>query len=745
MSSLLPSELFNDARALPPQERGVFVRGACGDNHKLAEELLRLLDVADEHPELLEEPVHEVPTQLGRFPIIRPLGKGGMGAVYLARDTALDREIAIKTLPPGSGGDLESERLKREAKTLATFRIPNIATIYSFEETDGLQFLTMEYVSGVTLAELLSRDRISVGRSINICYQIALALEEAHKHGIVHRDLKPGNVMIDSNDFVKVLDFGIAKSLGEADNRLATAAISESASSSDSSGLLGTLDYMSPEQSRIQPISPKTDLWGLGCILYECTTGLRAFRRNVQDPTLLLSQPDWSTTPPATPPKLRTLIESCLQSAPDDRPHDATIVRETLESLLEPRQKQWIAVTASALGFLAIAAAAYWGILAPKLATPADPVSAQPLPDAGLEIKYEDGSSSIIRSPSGHPQRFADAMIVDVPHTDDGSSDAVLPDRPDESERLILGWSRELATPSYLYGWNPKSEIQFVIPAMDRFPGFGTAKTGDPNSCQMRIVRVLPLPNESATKRLLVTEYTQYHPSAIRIMNLSGSDNAITQSQDFCFFHYGHINRGLFLTPGIQADRELVWLCGSTSVPRSMRDKSNMVPDNTFFLACMEIDPGTYYFPPTIEPDQDFLNATEGEAKPAEMLFYLVARGFLLEEHGFNWNDTLEYKILSVSRVRSSVEPEYHLLTSNSVVFFYRFAMPDSLVISMDVVGDANRILDARAEVQDVSSVSLIQSFLADSLYTLAYARKNFHVTGPFRDMRDEFGQLAEQ
>lgn len=747
MSTLTPSELFSDAWALPPQERAAFVKSRCGDDHELAEEVLRLLNVAEAHPELLQEPNHEIPTQLGRYPIIRFLGQGGMGAVYLARDTILDREIAIKVLPPGSHGDLESERFEREAKILAAFRNPNIATIYSLEETTESQFLTMEYVSGVTLAELLSQERLTARRSIGICYQIALALEEAHKHGIVHRDLKPGNVMIEDGDAVKVLDFGIAKSLGDVEDSFASVATSESTSSSDSSGLFGTLDYMSPEQSRVLPISPKTDLWGLGCILYECLTGRRAFRRDPQDPTILLSKPDLSTIPLATMPKLRHLIESCLRIEPNSRPPDVTIVREALEKLREPKQKQWIALAASAIAFVALAAALYWGIFAPMLVDHGDPISAQPLPDAGLEVKYEDGSSKIIRASSGHPQKFSDAMVVALPNTEHESSNtadsAVLPD----PERLILGWSqnlKNLATPTYLYGWNAKSELQFTIPAIDCFPGFGTVDTGDPNICQMRFAKVLPLPTESATRRLLLTEYSQYHPSAIRIMNLSRSDNATIHSQEFCLFHDGNINKSLCVTSGIREDRELVWLCGSTNVPKRVRAKTNMVPDNTFFMACMEINPGTYYFPPQIEPDQDFLLAIEGEAKPAEMLFYLVARGFILEEHGFNWNDTLEYKILSVSRVQSSAEPEYHLLTSNSAAFYFRFASPDSLVMSIDVVGDAYRILDARAQDLDVSPASTIRSFLADSLYTLAYARKNLHVVGPFRDMRDEFGQLAQ-
>ncbi|MBU1699744.1 MAG: serine/threonine protein kinase [Candidatus Eisenbacteria bacterium] len=743
MSQLSASEIFNEAKRLPIQHRKELVESKCGDNAKLAEEILRLLSVAEAHPELLEEPHNRIPAQLGRYPIIRPLGRGGMGTVYLARDTILDRDIAVKVLPARIAGDVVSARFKREAKTLATFKNPNIATIYSLEETNGIQFLTMEFVSGETLADLLSKGRLSLSQSLNICLQIARALEEAHKHGIIHRDLKPSNIMVEENKVVKVLDFGIAKSLGDPAKDSEIVNNPKSTSNTDSSGLLGTLDYMSPEQSRVQPISIKTDLWGLGCILYECLSGIRAFRRDPLNPEVILSQPDRSQIPSNTPIRLRKLLENCMELEPENRPSDAAIVCNILEELQKPKQKSWVTAAIGVIAFAAVAISIYWGVLASMRANSGDPISAQPLPDAGLEIKYEDGSTKILRAPSGHPQRLEGAMIVDIPPAEAKTGDTASSDASDDSERLVLGWSHEMATPSYLYGWNSDSKIQFTVPAMDRFPGLGTTNTDDPNYCQMRIIKVIPLPNESAAKRILLTEISQYNPSVFRIINLNHSGNSITQSQEFCFFHLGNINNSLYLTPGIHEDRELAWLCGSTSVPKRLRDKSNMVLDNTFFLACMEVNPGTYYFPPIIEPDQNFLDASEGDVKPADMLFYLVARGFVLEEHGFNWNNTYEYKISSVSRVQSSAEPEYHLLTSNSAVFYSRFVLPDSLVISTEIVGDAYRILDARAKAQGILADSVIQSFLADSLYTLAYAREGLNVTGPFRDMRDEFRQLA--
>ncbi len=251
----------------------------------------------------------------GQYEIIAPLGAGGMGEVYRARDTKLEREVAVKVLPEDFAAGPDSlARFEREAKLLASLNHPNIATIHGFEECDGVSFIVMEMVEGETLAERIARTgRVEVTEALQIGRQIAEALEAAHDKGIVHRDMKPANVLLTDRGGVKVLDFGVAKSAAT------QAEIDETAQATNltmEGALIGTPPYMSPEQIRGEAVNDKVDVWAYGCVLYEMLTGRRAFPAETVSDTLadiLTKEPDWRALPNATPNRVASLLQRTLQ------------------------------------------------------------------------------------------------------------------------------------------------------------------------------------------------------------------------------------------------------------------------------------------------------------------------------------------------------------------------------------------------------------------------------------------------
>jgi len=199
-----------------------------------------------------------------------------MGTVYLAEDPRLKRRVAVKMLPESEAiGEAVLSRFTREARILAALNHPNIATVYSLEESDGLQFITMEYVLGDTLGECIGSRALGPARSYRICRQIAAALGAAHGEGVIHRDLKPSNIMVTKHEQVKVLDFGLAKmTVNRAGPSDSTWTLSPGTSSS---AVLGTIGYMSPEQLRGREVDARADVWAFGCCLYECLSGKMAF------------------------------------------------------------------------------------------------------------------------------------------------------------------------------------------------------------------------------------------------------------------------------------------------------------------------------------------------------------------------------------------------------------------------------------------------------------------------------------
>jgi len=258
----------------------------------------------------------EVGGWLGSYQLLARLGRGGMSEVYRARDTKLGREVAVKLVAEDLAADEGLlERFNREARVLAALNHPSIAAIYSLEEAAGVRFLVLELVEGQTLAHLLDKGPLPLRKALDVCHQIADALEAAHEKDIVHRDLKPSNVMITPDGRVKVLDFGIAKRIQPgplADLKDQSAMTTATAAGS----LVGTIPYMSPEQVRGKPVDKRSDVWAFGCLMYETLAGQNPFAREGLADTvsaILEREPDWSSIPAETPAAAQSLLRRCLK------------------------------------------------------------------------------------------------------------------------------------------------------------------------------------------------------------------------------------------------------------------------------------------------------------------------------------------------------------------------------------------------------------------------------------------------
>ena len=278
-------------------------------------------------------------SKLGSYEILSPLGAGGMGEVYLATDSKLDRKVAIKVLPESMTRDKERvARFEREAKLLASLNHPNIAAIHGFDDSDGTRFLVMEYVEGETLGNHLKKEPMAVEDALDIAKQMAEALEAAHGQGVIHRDLKPPNVMIRPDGAVKVLDFGLAKATAEeSSTSLPANSPTITANYTKPGVVLGTAAYMSPEQARGRPLDKRTDIWSLGIILFECLTGQTLFQGETAGDSMgaiMHKEPDWSRLPPGTPPTIQLLLRRCLTKDRKRRLHDVADARIELENAL---------------------------------------------------------------------------------------------------------------------------------------------------------------------------------------------------------------------------------------------------------------------------------------------------------------------------------------------------------------------------------------------------------------------------
>jgi serine/threonine protein kinase len=321
-------------------------------------------------------------TQLGSYEIVSPLGVGGMGEVYRARDSKLGRLVAIKVLPSDVARDLEKvDRFRREAKVLASLNHPNIASIYGFEDSDK-PGLVMELVEGPTIADQMVMGPLPVEDALAVAKQVCDALEYAHDHGIVHRDVKPANIKVSGEGTVKLLDFGLAKALESAG---ANTNISSSPTfthlGTQVGIILGRAAYMSPEQAKGKVIDRRSDIWAFGCVLFEMLTGKMVFRGETVTDTLaeiVKSEPNWSLLPPNTPKPILALLKRCLRKDPKQRLQAIGEARIVIEELLAgktatdepkttpeaPPQKDTHSLVGWIVGFIAgsvmVAGIAWW-------------------------------------------------------------------------------------------------------------------------------------------------------------------------------------------------------------------------------------------------------------------------------------------------------------------------------------------------------------------------------------------------
>ena len=310
--------------------------------------------------------------RLGAYDVGALLGVGGMGEVYRARDSKLNRDVAIKVLLPAVASDAERlARFRREAQTLAALNHPGIAQIHGLDDGSGGPFLVMELVDGPTLADRIAAGRLPVDEAIAIARQIVDALETAHERGIIHRDLKPANIKVRDDGTVKVLDFGLAKAIEPvaADpNALPNSPTITSPAMTQAGLILGTAAYMSPEQAKGRAVDKRSDIWAFGCVLYEMLTGTRAFDGEDVTETIaavVRGEPDWNALPPDLPSQIRLLLKRCLEKDRRARIGDVSVARflmtETIDSGRAPAGAEVAPPRRSKLAFAAAAAA---GLLA---------------------------------------------------------------------------------------------------------------------------------------------------------------------------------------------------------------------------------------------------------------------------------------------------------------------------------------------------------------------------------------------
>lgn len=333
-------EIFHAALEIPAAERDKFLDRECGGDAELRHEVESLLELDSREDEILDGSPAELAAeliavrrghenksggQIGHYSVVRLLGTGGMGEVYLAEDTRLGRKVAIKILPAEFA--LDDGRLKRfelEARSASALNHPNILTIHEIGEADGVRFIATEYVDGRTLKDVLRDGRLAAETALDIAVQIASALDEAHSSGIVHRDIKPDNVMVRPNGLVKILDFGVAKFLGTGAAEPSGAAEGTAGPGKTQAGaIIGTAEYMSPEQARGGQVDRRSDIFSFGAVLYEMLSGKKAFpgddAADAIESILNEDPKPIAEVVPSIPSALAAMIDKCLIKEPCDR------------------------------------------------------------------------------------------------------------------------------------------------------------------------------------------------------------------------------------------------------------------------------------------------------------------------------------------------------------------------------------------------------------------------------------------
>jgi serine/threonine-protein kinase len=395
-------DIYLGALHLAPHERSAFLDRACGDDAALRADVQSLLDGAIDADRLLETPLGAVAalaiptealppesgafgttalqsrhvrlapgTRLGGYTVSSLLGVGAMGEVYRAHDPTLGRDVALKLLPESLAADpARAARFDREARLLASLSHPNIAAIYGVIHDGHTRALVLELVDGTPLDTLLAGGPLALNRALDIASQIADGLDAAHERGVIHRDLKPGNVRLTMAGLVKLLDFGIAKSVGDTEQQ-----VRSTLNLTTEGAVMGTARYMSPEQARGEIVDKRTDIWAFGCVLYEMLTAQPAFSGGSPAAVIaaiLEREPRWELLPAETPSGVGRLLRRCLLKDPRRRLRDIADARTEIEDLrnvsreaLPPapatnRRRQWAAYATWTVGGALVASIATW-------------------------------------------------------------------------------------------------------------------------------------------------------------------------------------------------------------------------------------------------------------------------------------------------------------------------------------------------------------------------------------------------
>lgn len=351
-------------------------------------------------------------TRLGPYEITSAIGSGGMGEVYRAVDTRLERDVAVKILPSDFAANAQLRlRFQREARLISSLTHPHICTLHDVGETDGISYVVMELLEGETLADRLARGPLPMAQLLSYAMQLASALEKAHRQGIVHRDLKPGNIMITKSG-VKLLDFGLAKSAAALVTAASPVDATQQKPLTAEGTIVGTFQYMAPEQLEGADADPRSDLFALGAVMYEMATGKRAFEGKTRTSliaAIVQGQPKpVSELQPLTPPALERLIGACLAKDPDDRVQTAHDVLLQLQWIAESRSDTSAAAPAAAhrkrrpwlIAAAAVLAAALLGVAAGRTLTRHDdrPYYSFTVPSVTPDYRY---IATVVISPDG--------------------------------------------------------------------------------------------------------------------------------------------------------------------------------------------------------------------------------------------------------------------------------------------------------------------------------------------------------
>ena len=345
--------IFQDALDRPAQERASFLEQACRDDDELRNEADTLIAAHENAGEFIEQPAlaqdarfifaqtggDKVGHEVGAYRIVERLGAGGMGEVYLAEDSRLDRFVALKLLPAYFAADDERlARFQREARSASALNHPNIITIHEVGETEDARFIATEFIDGKTIQELISQGELTLGEVLDIGIQVASALAAAHAAGIVHRDIKPDNIMQRGDGLVKLLDFGVAKLLEPA-----TGSSKNLPMQTETGAVVGTVGYMSPEQARGVAIDERTDVWSLGVVLYQLLTRRLPFAGATRTDTLVNilerePEPIIPVDSKAPANELLALERVVLKSLRKDRERRYQTANELLDDLKKVRR-----------------------------------------------------------------------------------------------------------------------------------------------------------------------------------------------------------------------------------------------------------------------------------------------------------------------------------------------------------------------------------------------------------------------